>query len=128
MFTLDPGSEFFHPGSSVKRFWIAGPDPHNRFKVFLIQKIVYKLYGMFIPDPDIGSGSRIRILIFFTYPGSRGQKGTGSRIRIRNPVFGLLLVSVRVWVWIQGNFSSLLIESLGILILILIQGSPSHNG
>ncbi len=30
-----------------------------------------------------GSGSRIRILIF-THPGSRGQKGTESRIRIRN--------------------------------------------
>ncbi len=30
-----------------------------------------------IPDP--GSGSW-----FFTHPGSRGQKGTGSRIRIRN--------------------------------------------
>jgi hypothetical protein len=32
-----------------------------------------------IPAPDPGSLSRIRIL-FFTLPGSRGQKGTGSRI------------------------------------------------
>ncbi len=32
-----------------------------------------------IPDPDPASGSW-----FFTLPGSRGQKGTGSRIRIRN--------------------------------------------
>ncbi len=30
---------------------------------------------------------RIRILIFFTHPGSRGQKGTGSRIWIRNNNF-----------------------------------------
>ncbi len=30
-----------------------------------------------------GSGSRIRILNF-THPGSRNQKGTGSRTRIRN--------------------------------------------
>ncbi len=52
---------------------------------------------MFIPDPnfshpgsrDPGSkrlpdpASRIRILVF-THPGPQGQKGTGSRIRIRN--------------------------------------------
>jgi hypothetical protein len=42
---------------------------------------------MFIPDPSFScqcqkdSGSRIRIRIKeFKYPGSRGQKGTGSRI------------------------------------------------
>jgi hypothetical protein len=49
---------------------------------------------MFIPDPDptfFHPGSRIRIFSipdpnpwFFTHPGSRGQKGTGSRIWIRN--------------------------------------------
>ncbi len=33
---------------------------------------------------DVNPESRIRILIFFTHPGSRAQKGTGSRIRIRN--------------------------------------------
>ncbi len=31
---------------------------------------------LIIPGPDLGSGS-----CFFTHPGSRGQKGTGSRIR-----------------------------------------------
>jgi hypothetical protein len=37
-------------------------------------------------DVHPGSGSRIRILTFLPIPdpGSRGQKGTGSRIRIRN--------------------------------------------
>ncbi len=32
------------------------------------------MIGLFIPDPDPN----------FTHPGSRGQKGTGSRIWIRN--------------------------------------------
>ncbi len=44
--------------------------------VFLNQKIVSKLSEM---DPEYLS--RIRILIFFTHPGSRGQQGTGSRVR-----------------------------------------------
>jgi hypothetical protein len=35
---------------------------------------------LFIPDPDPGFG-------YLTHPGSRGQKGTGSRIRIRNTGF-----------------------------------------
>ena len=35
---------------------------------------------------DVHPGSRIRILTF-THPGSRGQKGTGSRIRISNNVY-----------------------------------------
>ncbi len=52
------------PGS--KRFRI--PDPRKRIKIFLTQKIVYKLseiwFGMFIPDPDLD---------FFTHAGSRIQ-------------------------------------------------------
>ncbi len=66
--------------------------------------------GMFIPDPNFflpGSasnsltqkfglwtlGNMIRVVhtgsgsCFFTHPGSRGQKGNGSRIRIRNTAF-----------------------------------------
>ncbi len=35
--------------------------------------------GLFIPDPDSD-------YLPFPEPGSRGQKGTGSRIRIRNTV------------------------------------------
>jgi hypothetical protein len=63
-----PGSEFFHPGSRVKKF----PDPGSASKNLSIfnQKIVSKL-------SEASSGMFIRILIF-THPGSRGQKGTGS--------------------------------------------------
>ncbi len=61
-----PDPNFFHPGSTKKNLSI------------LTQKIVFKLTeiwcGLFIPDGD-----------FLPNPGSRGQKGTGSRIWIRNP-------------------------------------------
>jgi hypothetical protein len=43
------------------------------------QKIVTKLYKIWVRDP----GSRKKPI---PDPGSRGQKGTGSRIRIRNTV------------------------------------------
>jgi hypothetical protein len=38
-----PGSEFFHPGSRVKKFRIPDPDPYQRILVFVTQKIVSKL-------------------------------------------------------------------------------------
>jgi hypothetical protein len=38
-----PDLNFFHPGSRVKRFWIPDPDPHQRIKVFVTQKTVFKL-------------------------------------------------------------------------------------
>jgi hypothetical protein len=41
---------------------------------------------------DLVCSSRIRILIF-THPGSRGQKGTGSRIRIRNTGSGYIVLA-----------------------------------
>ncbi len=67
-----PGSDFFP--SRIRSFSI--PDPHKEFQYFNPKKIVSKLQeiwsGLFIPDP---------------YPGSRGQKGTGSWIRIRNTDF-----------------------------------------
>ncbi len=75
MFIPDPRSEFFHPGSRVKRI----PDPHQRISVFLTLKTVSKLSDLwsgmllFIPDPDCppildhGSGSLIQ-----------GSKITGS--------------------------------------------------
>jgi hypothetical protein len=74
MFIPDPGSEFFHPGSRVKRFRI--PDPHQRILVFLTQKIVStQKYdpgcSSRIPDPDLDF-HRSRI---------PGQKGT-PRIRV----------------------------------------------
>jgi hypothetical protein len=68
MFIPSPGSEFFP--SRIRIFSIL--DLHQ------LRDSVYKLSdissGMFIPDPDPD----------FTHPGSRGQKGIGSQIRIRN--------------------------------------------
>jgi hypothetical protein len=68
---------FFYPGSRSKRwFRIPVPDPHQISQRFLtlkaVSKLSEKLPGKFIPDP-----------VFF-HPGSRGQKGAGSRSRIRN--------------------------------------------
>jgi hypothetical protein len=76
----DPGSEFFHPGSRIKVKKIADPEPHKRIKVILTQKNVFKLSKKMILD--VHPGSRIRIPD--SDPGSRGQKSSGSRIRIRN--------------------------------------------
>ncbi len=78
-----PGSEFFHPGSRVKKFRIPDPDPYQRILVFVTQKIVSKLSEiwseMFIlyQDPDLD-------FLPIPDPGSRVQKGTGSRSRIRD--------------------------------------------
>jgi hypothetical protein len=78
----DPGCSEFFPS----RIWIFPiPDPGSSTKnlSILTQKIVSKLpeiwSGLFIPHPDAGSGSE-----FFTHPVFRGQKSTGSRIRIGN--------------------------------------------
>jgi hypothetical protein len=87
---LIPDPDFLHPGSASKNLSI------------LTQKIVAKpseiCSGLLIPDPGFFS-SRIRIKEFKYFnpkkffpnsrnmipdPGSRGQKGTWSRIRIRN--------------------------------------------
>ncbi len=88
-----PGSNFFpsriripdpnrlHPGSRIliKEFMYLNP---NKSK-----KMVSKLWsGLFIPDP--GSGCWLSPI---PDPGSRGQKGTLSRIRIRN-------TGIRDWV------------------------------
>jgi hypothetical protein len=71
---------FSIPDVGSKRFWI--PDSESESKnlstIFNPKKIVFKQECSF----------RIRILkilpILYRYPGSRDQKGTGSRIRIRN--------------------------------------------
>jgi hypothetical protein len=68
---------FFQPGSRVEK--TPDLDLHQiiqPIKVFLS----FRKY-------DPGCSSRIRILIFYPDPGYRGQKGTESRIRIRNTVF-----------------------------------------
>jgi hypothetical protein len=62
MFIQDPGSEFFHPGSRVKKFLIRIgvkkiPDPHQKFKYFKPKKsfIYSRKYdpGCSSPDPDL---------------------------------------------------------------------------
>ncbi len=70
-----PDPNFAHPGSRIRIFPFRIPDP---LQSILTQKIFFKLSeiwsGLFMPDPDLGP-------LIFTHPGSRGQKGTGSRIR-----------------------------------------------
>jgi hypothetical protein len=57
-----PGSEYFHPECASKNLNILTQE-----KWFLSSR-----------KYDPGCSSRIRIQIFFTHPGSRCQKGTGS--------------------------------------------------
>jgi hypothetical protein len=112
MFIPYPGYEFFFsiPDTGSKRFRI--PDPYQRIQVFLTQKFVSKLSeiwsGMFILDPD---------LVFFTSripdpgiekapdPGSRGQKGTGSRIRNNLCIHINLSFRIRLQVPLKLNFN-----------------------
>ncbi len=65
---LDPGSEFFPS-------WIPDPNSFHPGSRIRIKEIKY--FGLFIPDPDPD-------FLPIPDPGSRGQKGTGSRIRIYN--------------------------------------------
>ncbi len=86
MFIQDPGSEFFPSritDPESKRFPDHGSGSASKKFCILTQKIVSKISeirsGMFIPELDLGSGSR------FFYPSQiQGPKGTGSRIQIRN--------------------------------------------
>ncbi len=93
MFIPDPGSDFFpsripdptcrHPESASKNLSILTP---QKTKKWFLSSSKY----------DPGCSSRIRMLTFYPSripdpgvkkapdPGSRGQKGTGSWIRIRN--------------------------------------------
>ncbi len=81
---LLPGS-VADPGwlSRIRIFSIPYPGSASKNLSILTQKIVYKLSAIwprvFIPNPDPGSGS------WFTHHGSRGQKGTGSRISDPDP-------------------------------------------
>ncbi len=58
------------------------PDPHQR--IFIPKKLFLRS-RKYDPVVHPGSGSRIRILIFYPSrdPGSRGLKSTGSRIHIK---------------------------------------------
>ncbi len=62
-----PGSDFFHPGSRIRIEEYKYFNPKN----------------CFLSSRNYDPGCSSRILIFYPL-GSRGQKGTGSRIRIRN--------------------------------------------
>ena len=72
-----PDPNFFHPGSRIfpSRINIIEFKYFNHNTLFLNSR-----------KYDLGCSSWIRILIFLPIPdpGSRGQKGTVSRIRIRN--------------------------------------------
>ncbi len=73
-----PDPNFFHPGSYVfhPRSYVFHPRSRNRlgeFKYFNPKK-----WFLSNQNPDPGLKTRI---ILLTHPGSRGQKGTGSRIR-----------------------------------------------
>jgi hypothetical protein len=74
----DPGSAFFPSRIPDPNFFHPGSTIYNEEFKYLTKKMVSKLTEiwswLFIPDPDHGSW-------FFTHPGSRGQNGTGSRIR-----------------------------------------------
>ncbi len=64
-----PGSEFFHPGSRVKK--IPGPGSRSASKN-LIWDVIPNPDLDFLPIPDP------EVFLPITDPGCRGQKGTGS--------------------------------------------------
>ncbi len=74
MFIPDPN--FFHPRSWIRIFSVLDSGSASKnFKYFNI-KNCFQALGNMIRVVQSGSGSW-----FFFHPGSRGQKGTGSRIR-----------------------------------------------
>jgi hypothetical protein len=66
---------FFHHGSRVKRARNSGLGSPTKYQVFLTQKL-FLHSQKYDPGRYTSSG--------FFHPGSRGQKTTGSQIRIRN--------------------------------------------
>ncbi len=95
MFIPDPGSDFFsipdpnclHPGSRIRIKELKYFNPKKPKKWFLSSR-----------KYDPGCSSRHRMLTFYPSrirdPGSRGQKGTGSRIRILNTDCSVALLIV----------------------------------
>ncbi len=87
-----PGSDFFHPGSRVKKIPWSGSASASKNLSVLTQKL-FPCSRKYDPRRS----SRIRILdpnldfLPIPDPGSRGQKGTGSRIRIPNTAYFNLL-------------------------------------
>jgi hypothetical protein len=83
MFIPDPESEVFHPGFQIKKA------PDSRFRIRnkeFYSKNCSLALGNVIGDVHPGSRIWIPDMDFFSIldPGSRGQKSTGSRIRIHN--------------------------------------------
>ncbi len=70
--------------SRIRNFSIPDPVSASNNLSILTLKIGFSALGNMIRVVHVGSGSRIRIM-FFDHPGSRGQKGTGSRIRNTAP-------------------------------------------
>ncbi len=85
MFIPDPGSDFFHPGSWIRTVSI--PDPGSSSKNLSILTLK-KAKKWFLSSKSmirvVHPGSRIRMLTF-SHHGSRGQKGTQSRIPDPDP-------------------------------------------
>ncbi len=81
MFIPDP--TFFHPGSRIRTVSIPDPGSSSKNLSILTLKKAKKKWFQSTKKYEPGCSSRIRMLTF-SHPGSRGQKGTQSRIRIRN--------------------------------------------
>jgi hypothetical protein len=75
MFIPDP--TFFHPGSRIRTLSI--PDPGSSKNLSISNSKKAKKWFLSSKKYDPGCSSRIRMLTF-SHPGSRGQKGTQSRI------------------------------------------------
>jgi hypothetical protein len=104
MFIPDP--TFFHPGSRIRTVSI--PDPGSASKNLSIltpkkpKNGFQALENMIrVVHPE----SRIRMMTFYPSripdPRPRGQKGTGSRIRIRNTDFYCLAISLRLFIFAE---------------------------
>jgi hypothetical protein len=93
MFIPDPGSDFFHPGSRIRIF-------PSRIRIKEFKYFNPKKGFLSSRKYDPGCSSRIRILTFYPSripdPGSRVQKGNGSRIRIVGRQLILTLWQVHV--------------------------------
>ncbi len=86
MFIPDPGHVFFHPGSRIRSVSI--PDPGSRIRIEEFKYFNQKKRFLSSRKYDPGCSSRIADPDAYFLPipdhGSRCQKGTRSRIRIRN--------------------------------------------
>jgi hypothetical protein len=113
MLIPDPGSEFFHPGSRVKKIQNPGSGSASKNLKYFNPKIVSKLSqlcsGMFIPD-------RIRILIFYPSripaPGVKKAPDTGSEFATLHTVHGPSETNLFSTVCLPAGWPSLLFGSL----------------